>query len=82
MKINISADAGLGSLSNRYTTVKTQTLDLRFSQGFSLLKSRNEKLNSYWGYSIQANPSFIKQPIKMKQGIAGLRLTTCPYINH
>jgi hypothetical protein len=59
-KVTISMEGSIGSLSNRYTNVKTQALVLNFSQGFSMVKSVGAKLAVYSGYSIHAAPSFIK----------------------
>jgi hypothetical protein len=59
-KTSVLIDGSFGSLSNRDVTVKMQTVSLYFSQGFSLIKSADGRLNSYWGYSLGTNPLFIK----------------------
>jgi hypothetical protein len=48
-----------GSLSGSGANVKTNDFGIRFSQAFSLLKSKNRKLNGFWGYSINTSPSYI-----------------------
>jgi hypothetical protein len=56
----------LGSLSGRGVSVKTNDLKLRFSQAFSIIRTRNKRLNAFLGYSIYTNPSFIN--VKDKEG--------------
>lgn len=46
--------------SNGQVAVKADGFQLRFSQGFSLLKSGNGRFRSYTGYSLQTHPVFIK----------------------
>lgn len=56
----ISADWNKGSLSNSGAGVQTNDFSLRFSQAFSLVKSRDKCLSYFAGYSIHTAPSFIK----------------------
>jgi hypothetical protein len=56
----ISAEWNKGSLSNSGAGVRINDFSLRFSQAFSLVKSRDKRLNYFAGYSIHTAPSFIK----------------------
>lgn len=58
-KTVIAADWDKGSLSNSAAQVKTNDFNLRLSQGFLIVKSRDKRLNFFAGYSIHTSSSFI-----------------------
>jgi hypothetical protein len=59
-KDNFSMEWSISKLENTQFNVRVNNFSFRYGQAFSLLRSRKGSFNSYWGYSIQAAPSFIK----------------------
>lgn len=49
-----------GLLTNEQGGINSTDFELRYAQGFSLIKSRNGRFRSYWGYSAHTSPGFTK----------------------
>lgn len=47
-------------MENIQFDVSTHNFTFRYAQAFSLLKNRSGSFNSFWGYSLQSAPGFIK----------------------
>lgn len=48
------------TMENPIFDVHTSNFTFRYDQAFSVFRNQSGSVNSYWGYSIQSSPSFIK----------------------